>query len=116
MRQIRPTVDSGRPLRRAIEARDQCVASFGLSSRVATMTSSTLSSKIDGGRPGRGSSARPSSRSSMNLRRHRVTVPGVTRRSAATCLFGVPCAQASTILARSASACAVLARRAQRIS
>ena len=25
----------------------------------------------------------------MNLRRHRVTVPGVTRRSAATCLFGI---------------------------
>jgi hypothetical protein len=38
------------PLRLAIEARDQCVASFGSSSRVAVKTSSTLSSKIDGGR------------------------------------------------------------------
>ena len=52
----------------------------------------------------------------MNRRRHRVTVPGVIRSSAATCLFGVPCAQASTIFDRSASAWQVLARRDQRVS
>ena len=62
LRQIRPTVDSDRPLRRAIEARDQCVASRGISSRVAVTTSSTLSSRTDGGRPGRFSSCSPSSR------------------------------------------------------
>src|SRR6202167_5282858 len=52
LRQIRPTVDSDTPLRRAIEARDQCVASAGSSSRVAVTTSSTLSSRMDRGRPG----------------------------------------------------------------
>jgi len=46
-RQIRPTVDLLSPLRFAIEARDQCVASFGVSSKVAVMTSSTLSSRTD---------------------------------------------------------------------
>src|SRR5215472_1967258 len=57
-RQIRPIVDLDSPLRAAIEDRDQCVAPCGVSSKVAVMTSSTLSSKIDGGRPGRGSSTR----------------------------------------------------------
>ena len=36
----------------------------------------------------------------MNRRRHRATVPGVIRSSAATCLFGTPRAQASTIALR----------------
>ena len=40
-RQIRPMVDLLRPDRSAIDARDQWVASFGISSRVATTTSST---------------------------------------------------------------------------
>ena len=62
LRQIRPIVERDRPLRRAIEARDQCVAALGVSSSVAATTSSTWSSRIDGGRPGRGSSASPSSR------------------------------------------------------
>jgi len=52
LRQIRSTVDLLRPLRLAIGARDQCVASPGSSSRVAVTTSSTLSSRIDGGRAG----------------------------------------------------------------
>ena len=116
LRQIRPIVDLDSPARSAIEARDQCVASAGISSSVAVMTSSTLSSRIDGGRPGRGSSASPSSRCAANRRRHLLTVAGSTRRSAAACLFAAPSAQASTILARSASAWLVLARRAHRVS
>jgi hypothetical protein len=116
LRQIRPIVDLLSPLRAAIEARDQCVASAGSSSSVAVMTCSTLSSRIDGGRPGRGSSHSPSSRCAANRRRHLLTVIGSTRRSAATCLFEAPPAQASTILARNASAWLVLARRAQPVS
>ena len=80
------------------------------------MTSSTWSSRIDGGRPGRGSSASPSSRRAANRLRHLLTVAGSIRRSAAACLFVAPPAHASTIFARSASACAVLARRAHRVS
>ena len=116
MRQIRPIVDLLSPLRCAIEARDQCVASCGISSKVAVITSSTLSSRIDGGRPGRGSSVSPSHRRAANRRRHLLTVAGSTRRSAATCLFVIPSAHASTILARSASAWLLLARRAHRTS
>ena len=116
MRQIRPIVDLLSPARSAIEALDQCVASCGISSSVAVMTSSTLSSRIDGGRPGRGSSASPSSRCAANLPRHLLTVAGSTRRSAAACLFVAPSAHASTILARSASAWLVFARRTHRAS
>src|SRR5687768_13842196 len=36
LRQIRPIVDFDNPLRRAIDARDQCVALAGVCSRVAT--------------------------------------------------------------------------------
>ena len=115
-RQIRPIVDGDRPLRLAIDARDQWVASFGVCSSVATMTSSTLSSRIEGGRPGRSSSVRPSRRSRTNRARHRFTVPAVTRRSAATCLFDAPRAQASTIFDRMARLCADVARRAHRVS
>ena len=115
-RQIRPTVDLLSPLRLAIEARDQWVASRGISSRVAVTTSSTLSSRSDGGRPGRFSSASPSSRLRVNPPRHRATVCSVVRSSAATCLLSLPSAQASTILARSASTWDVFARRAHRVS
>ncbi len=114
LRQIRPIVDFDSPLRCAIEARDQCVASSGISSSVAVMTSSTLSSRIDGGRPGRGSSCRPSRRRAMNRARHRSTVDSSTPRSAATCLFVPPSALRSTIFARSARYWAVFARRAHR--
>jgi hypothetical protein len=64
--QIRPMLDLDSPLRSAISARDQCVALRGVDSRAARITSSTYSAVIDGGRPGRGSSDRPSNRNSMN--------------------------------------------------
>ena len=67
-------------------------------------------------RPGRGSSTSPSSRCAANLPRHLLTVAGSTRSSAAACLFVTPSAHASTILARSASAWLVFARRAHRVS
>ena len=80
------------------------------------ITSSTWSSRIDGGRPGRGSSCRPSRRRAMNRARQRSTVDSSTPRSAAACLFVPPSAQRSTIFARSARNWAVFARRAHRIS
>ena len=103
-------------MRAAIEVRDQCVAFGGVCSSVAITTSSTWSSRIEGGRPGRGSSTSPSSRWATNRPRQRVTVPGVTRNRAATSVFDRPSAQASTIFARSANACAVFARRDHRVS
>jgi hypothetical protein len=51
-RQIRPIVVGESPDRAAIDVRDQCVAFAGFCSSVATSTSSTLSGRIDGGRPG----------------------------------------------------------------
>src|SRR5215467_6374391 len=97
----------------AIDRVDQCVsAPGGRCSRVLTITSSTFPSVILRGWPGRGSSDSPSSRRSTNLARHLPTICGVTPSRAATCLFGVPSAQASTILDRSARAWAVVARRA----
>jgi hypothetical protein len=83
-RQIRPTVDFDSPDFSPIEALDQWVAFFGICSSVATTTSSTLSRPTEGGRPGRFSSTRPSSRFAMKRRRHLVTVSGCTPRSAAT--------------------------------
>ena len=80
------------------------------------MTSSTRSSRTDGGRPGRCSSVSPSSRRAANRPRHLLTVAGSIRRSAAACLFESPSAHASTIFARSASACELFARRAHRTS
>ena len=72
--QIRPIVDLLSRDLSAIDARDQCVASFGVSSKIATITSSTCSSVIVSGRPGRSSSASPSSRAVMNRDRHLPTV------------------------------------------
>jgi hypothetical protein len=113
LRQIRPTVDSDRPLRLAMEVRDQCVAPFGLSSSVAVRTSLTLSSRIDGGRPGRCSSASPASPRSVKRPRHLVTVGTETPRSAATWELNAPgSAQASTMRHRSAYACVDVAARA----
>ena len=114
--QIRPIVDLLSPARLAIDARDQWVASFGVSSRVATTTSSTWSSRIEAGRPGRGSSSRPSNPRAANRDRHRFTAVTLTAKSAETCLFAAPSAQASTIRARIARYCAVWARRAHRVS
>src|SRR5664279_423919 len=79
--QIRPIVDLDNPDRAAIELRDQCVALAGLSSNVATRTCSTLSKRIDGGRPGRGSSTNPSSRFATNRPRHCVASDFVSHLS-----------------------------------
>jgi hypothetical protein len=114
--QIRPTVDLLSPDRLAIDARDQCVASLGVSSRVATTTASTCSSVIVRGAPGRGSSTSPSSRRVTNRDRHLPTVGSDTPSSAATCLLVAPVAHASTIRQRNANAWELLARRDQRPS
>src|SRR4029453_15313880 len=108
-RQIRPIVDFDNPDRSAINLRDQCVAFFGVSSRVATTTSSTWSRAIDGGRPGRSSSTSPSRRLATNRDRHLPTVAGCTPSSEATGVLAWPSAQASTIRERWASACDDLA-------
>ena len=114
--QIRPTVDFDNPLWAAIDARDQCVASAGWRSRVATKTCSICSSPIVRGAPGRGSSVSPLSRSSTNRCRHLHTVCGHTPTSAATSLLDLPAAQPNTIRHRCASACDDFARRAHRCS
>ncbi len=107
-------LDFDRPLRAAIDARDQCVAFFGVDSRVATTTSSTCSAVIEAGRPGRGSSSSPSRRSSTNRERHLPTVGADTASRAATFLLLSPAAHPNTIRDRSASACEDLRRRAHR--
>jgi hypothetical protein len=78
-----PARDFGNPVPAAIDARDQCVASLGWRSGVATITSSTASSEMVRGAPGRGSSASPSRHDSTNRRRHTPTVWGHTPSSAA---------------------------------
>jgi len=88
--QIRPTVDLDSPDRRAIDARDQCVASGGVSSSVATITASTWASVIVRGAPGRGSSTSPSSRRATNRDRHLPTVGSDTPSSAATWVLVAP--------------------------
>ena len=62
---------------------------------------------------GRGSSARPSSRSARKRFRHLPTVTGLTRSRAATSVLSRPSAQARTILARVASRWVLLGRAAQ---
>ena len=96
------------PMAAAIDRVDQWVASLGFSSRVFTMTASIWSSVTVRCAPGRGSSKRPSRRRSTKRRRHLPTVAWFTRSSAATTVEAFPDAQASTIRARSASACALL--------
>src|SRR6266702_2414143 len=108
--QIRPTVDFDSPDRFAIDARDQWVASFGACSKVATTTSSTLSSLIFRGAPGRSSSTRPSSRRTTNRDRHLPTVGRDTPSRPATSALDSPSAHASTIRQRNANACALLRR------
>jgi len=104
VRQILPIVDFDNPERSAIFALDQCVAFSGVDSSVATTTSSTCSVVIVAGRPGRGSSQSPSSRSSQNRRRHFPTVEGVTPTASATSLFALPSAHCNTIRERNANA------------
>jgi hypothetical protein len=88
----------------------QCVAAGGWLSSVRTMTLSTTASSILRGTPGRGSSSSPSRPRSTKRRRHLPTVCTVTRSRAATTLLLKPEAQANTIRARNAKACAVLRR------
>lgn len=114
---MRPIVDFDNPDFSAIDARDQWVAFFGDDSKVSTITSSILSNRIDGGRPGLGSSSSPSSRWSINLRRHLLTVLADTPNSSAMSLFDSPeSAHANTIRDLSASAWEVLWRRTQRFN
>jgi hypothetical protein len=109
-------VDFDNPDRSAIDARDQWVALRGVCSRVATTTSSTWSKAIDGGRPGRCSSSRPSSRWPRNRERHLPTVVRSTPSCLATSTLDKPSAQAKTIRHRNANACDDFARCAQRCS
>jgi hypothetical protein len=103
------------PVTLAIDRVDQWVSWLGGgSSRVLVSTCSTWVSVIVRGRPGRGSSARPSSRWRTNRPRHLVTVWGQMPSCSATAWLVLPSAQASTILQRSARAWELLARRAQR--
>src|SRR3954447_7211463 len=115
-RQIRPTVDRDSPLSAAIEARDQCVASLGARSKVATTTASICASSIRRGPPGLGSSASPANRCATNRARHLPTVAGTTPSRAATCLLSRPSAQAHTICPRTTRPCADVARRDHRSS
>jgi hypothetical protein len=112
-RQIREIADCDMPVAAAIDRVDQCVSCPGpRSSSVLVMTSPTCSSVIFRGAPGRGSSARPSNRAARNRPRHLRTVSREIRRSAAVAETDAPSAQASTTRDRSASAWAVLRRRA----
>jgi hypothetical protein len=116
-RQIRDTAVWLIPVTRAIDRVDQWVSwSGGGCSRALTTTSSTCSSAIVRGRPGRGSSDRPSSRSRTNRPRHLATVCGQISNRSATATLVAPSAHASTIRARNANACALIRRRAQRCS
>ncbi len=115
-RQIRPTVDLLSPDRAAIDARDQCVAFDGISSRVATITNSTWSTVIEGWRPGRSSSASPSRRCWASRVRHFVTMSVLTDNFSAISLLGSPSAHANTIRQRIATASDELRRRAHRVN
>src|SRR5213078_4476461 len=116
-RQIREIAVWDMPVLRAMDRVDQCVSPpAGVSSRVLTITVSTWSSVIVRAAPGLGSSTRPSRRSVTNRARHLHTVWGQIPNLAATSLFVTPSAHASTILARSANACEVFARRVHRSS
>jgi hypothetical protein len=104
------------PVALAIERVDQWVAPLaGLSSRVLTITASTLSSVTVRFAPGRGSSNSPSRRRATKRARHFPTVTALTRSRAATALLVVPSsAQARMIRARSANAWAVFLRLVSR--
>ncbi len=108
--QMRVTAVWFSPIALAIEHGDQWVASAGFSWRVLTITSSTLSSPILRGAPGRGSSNRPSRRWTTKRRRHLPTVAWLTPSLAATSWLVAPLAAARMMRARRASACEVLRR------
>ena len=69
---------------------------------------------MEGSRPGRASSTRPSRRCSTNRDRHLPTVAVEHRRSAATLVLSAPAAHASTMRERSARDCVDFARRTHR--
>ncbi len=99
------------PVAAAIDRVDQCASAPGPgSSTVLVTTSSTCSSVIVRGAPGRGSSDKPSRREAWNRDRHLRTVSRDTFRPAATAVTDAPSAQASTIRERCASAWDVLRR------
>ncbi|MDT4972058.1 MAG: hypothetical protein QOG22_2201, partial [Pseudonocardiales bacterium] len=81
-------------------------------SKVRVITASTCSSATVRGRPGRGSSNRPSNRSAKNLERHLRALLSAIPSFAAIAVFPNPSAAASTIRDRTASAFALFARRA----
>src|SRR5579875_2337289 len=110
--QIRTMADCDRPVRWAMLRVLQWVALSGLLSRVRRMTSSILASLSERGAPGRGSSAKPSKRSSTKRVRHLPTVCGVIRRVLATVLLSVPWAQAKMMRARRARRWADIGRLA----
>src|SRR5262249_17200172 len=94
----------------------QWVASRGVVSNVSRMTRSTSPSLMRRGAPGRGSSSSPSKRWRPNRIRHLPIVCLVRRSSRADTVLALPAAPSSTNRARSASARAVVGRRAQRSS
>jgi hypothetical protein len=107
-RQIRDTDDCDRPLSPAIARVDQCVSFPGpFSVRTRVTTTSTCSSVIFRGAPGRGTSASPPIRPPMNRTRHLRTDSRDTPVRPATAVSGAvrpSSAQAKTIRARNASA------------
>jgi hypothetical protein len=86
-RQTRETVDCDRPISLAIERVDQCVAFFGVLSKVLVTSAATCSSVTDRGPPEGGLSPRPAIRRSTNRARHRPTACDVDRSRSATSLF-----------------------------
>ena len=108
MRQI---VVCDSPASFAIERSDQWVASAGVEVSVRSITSATFSSAMVLGRPGRGSSDRPSMRSLTKRLRHLPTVRALTPLSAATALFVSPSAQRRIMRQRSDIERAIRCRR-----
>ena len=99
-RQMREIADWESPSSRASERVEGWVASAGVLSRVRTITSSTWASLIVRGRPGRGSSTRPSSRSAAKRARHLAAMPRVTPSRPAICVLFRPSAASRTIRER----------------
>src|SRR6266436_72354 len=110
-RQMRCTVEIDKPEALAIERVLQWVAAAGIVSNVVVTTSAIFSSPILRGAPGRGSSARPSSRLAANRLRQVATVTRVTPSRSAIARLVAPSAASSTIAARIASARDIFRRR-----
>ena len=111
-RQMREMVAFDTPTSSPIARVVHWVAWGGGASRVRVMMSTTRSSVTVRVTPGRGSSAKPSSRLTRNRSRHFPTLLLDTRWCRATTWLVSPAAQASTTRARSASRWAVFGRRA----